>query len=150
MDGLVLPVVVGLGIGVAFVTLFVMLLIPSQSSTFNPVTMAKVDGYIIADANNLKEVQVFYSEYPGGDVRVDRTGNEIEGSAVKYSFQKVYEDGKINELRMFVMLDDRAVKPDGPIFVDCAESYVDGFGGRTYSAVGYDITTNLHSTTCAK
>ena len=120
------------------------------SSSFSPVSMAKVDGRIIASANNLKEVQVFFSEYPNGEVRVDRTENEIEGSVVRYSYEKVYGDGRVNELRMFVFIDEALRKPTDHIYVDCFASSLSGLGGITYSSLGVDITKALRTSDCAK
>lgn len=137
-------VAVGLAVGLTFVIVFSILVPPSSPSSFTPFSITNTDGRIIASTNNLKEAQVFFLEYPDGEVKVDRTSNEVEGSAVKYSFQRVYDDGRVNELRMFVMIDDRTARPTG-VFFDCVTSHVPSLGVITYWSV-----TDLQTTDCAK
>lgn len=147
VDNSFLPVAVGLGIGTVFVVMFAVL---AQPSSFSPTSTDKIDGMIIAHANRMEAAHVFFSQYPEGTVKVDRTENETEGSVVRYGFQKVYDDGEVNEVRMFVIIDDKTDKPTNKIFVDCAVWYVNGFGGMTYNGGGGSIANELRSTECAK
>ena len=142
-----LAVIAGLTIGNFFGLILSFITTASQVS-FSPVSQSISDNRIIASTNKMAEAQVFFLEYRDGKVQVDRTGNEIEGSAVKYSYEKVYDNGGISELRMFVMIDDPSGKPTGKIFVDCAVS--GGFGGRKVRSLEPDAAKVLQTTDCAK
>lgn len=131
-------------VGIAFIIVFSALVFPFSQSSFTPYSIANLDGRIIASSNNLKEAQVFFLEYPDGQVKLDRTGSEIEGSAIKYSFQRAYDDGRINEVRMFVIIDDANGKPAG-IFFDCMVSHMHSLGVISYWSI-----TDLQRTDCAK
>jgi len=148
--GTAAPVIAGLAFGIAFVILVSTTLMPSTPSSTSSVSILKVDRTIINAANQLEEAQVFFLEYPNGEVKVDRTENEIEGSAVKYSFQKTYEDGNINEVRMFVGIDDATARPTGGMSADCVTSYAHSLGGIVYRSLGIDVAKDLQTTDCAK
>lgn len=143
-------VAAGLVVGITFVIVFSVLVFPSSPSSFTPNSIANVDARIIASSNNLKEAQAFFLEYPDGDVKLDRTGSEIEGSAVKYSFQRMYEGGKVNEVRMFVIIDEATAGPTGVIFADCVRWQAASLGVVGYESIGADITSDLERTDCAK
>ena len=139
----------GLAVGIIFVVAFSLSMTPAQSS-FDPVSVTKVDGRIIANTNKMTEVQVFFSEYPDGKVEVDRTGNKIGSSTVKYSFEKVYDDGKVNEFAMFVVIDNASGKPTGQIHASCGVWYKDSFGSIGTIYMEPDLTKTLRTTECAK
>jgi hypothetical protein len=149
-DNLSVPVIAALVVGVVLILMLSALATSPSRKPFSPVSHLGVDNTIIASANRLKETQVFFSEYPNGKAQVDRSDNEIEGQAVKYSYEKVYADGNVNEVRMFVMIGDSNSKTTGQIYVDCAVSSLGGFGAITYSSLAPDITQQLHETKCAK
>ena len=144
------PVIAGLAVGIIFVSVLSVLMTPTSQDSFNSVTHAKVDSLIIASTNKISEAQVFFSEYPDGKVEVDRTGDQIDGSAIKYSFEKVYDDGKVNEFAMFVMIDDAVGKPTGQIYTTCGTWYIGGFGGMSTVGIDPDTTRTLQMTDCAK
>lgn len=123
---------------------------PLSEASFNTVFQSNVNGRIVASANMMPEAQAFFSEYPDGIAQVDRTGNEIDGPAVKYSYEKVYGDGKVNKIRMFVMINDTSGKPTGQVYLSCAVWYVGGLGGMSTSPTEQDIAKALQTTDCAK
>lgn len=54
-----------------------------------PITDSKpANDLIIENTNSLKEVRAFLSRYPSATVTVERSGNEIDVAAVKYSQEK--------------------------------------------------------------
>lgn len=140
-------VVAGLAVGIGFVVLFSLSMTPS-SFPFS------YDGRIIASTMELKEAQVFLSEYPSAKVEVDRTdeAEEEEVIAVKYSAVKIdYEEQSRGEMQMIVMIDKDTGKPDGEIRVSCSGSSLNSIGSRTAILIpGTDIATYIKESTCAK
>lgn len=148
LDNSEMPVIAGLAVGTAFVVLFSTFLLASPFA-FTPTSIADVDTRVLAVTDNFKEVKIFYSQYPGGEASVDRTGNEIDGSAVKYSFQKEQDNGMMDEVRMFVMIDKKTSMPNGKIYIDCAK-WSEGGSGRSEIMVESNMTRVLLMTECAK
>lgn len=152
MTDLELPAESGLAIGIAFIVVLSLMYTPAASSSqFHVGSIDRVDEKIIAEANKLKEAQVFFSEYPEGEAKIYRIDKIISEYAVTYSYQKVYEDGMANQVRMFVMLDEKTSKPTGEIYVDCAVWSVIGVSsGKSTSSSEPDITKVLQTTGCAR
>lgn len=137
-------VVIGaLAIGAAFVIVLSILPLPDFKKTD--------ENEFIKKANNLKETQVFLSEYPNSVIAVERFYDEIEGNAVTYSHEKIYDAGRVETARLFVLFNSITRDP-ASLELDCAIHYVNGFGGiSTGGTIGTeDISQALKSMDCAK
>lgn len=135
-------VVTGLIIGIAFIVLF--------SISINP-SLSPSDDQIIAAANGFPESKLFFSQYPNGSVEVDRTGSYGSKPVIVYQYEKIYDDGRINDARMFVGLNALTGMPTRYVIgLDCATSYVNGFGAMSVSVDGRSIIEALENTECAK
>jgi hypothetical protein len=141
-EGIGLPVIAGLSVGIAFVLMFSLAIGNSFFAT---------DDQIIASANSTPEAKVFFSEYPDGKVLVDKTGNVFGSPVIMYSYEKTYEDGKINEVRMLIGLHRLTGMPDySKMGVECSVSYVGGLGAITAGEAGSSISEVLKIGSCAK
>ncbi|HEX7033865.1 MAG TPA: hypothetical protein VF172_12775 [Nitrososphaera sp.] len=138
----VLPVVIGLVAGIAFVITFSIM--PNSSS---------LDDRLIASAMNIKEAQTFVSEYPSAKIEVvDRTEGQAQGTAVEFSSAKIdYDRGTRVEIRMYVGVDEITARPTGITHLECAASNLDTIGSRTVIPIlPADTVAFLKETECAK
>jgi hypothetical protein len=141
VDSSTLAAGVGLAVGVAFIVIF---------SFAMKTELSPTDDKVIAVANNFPEAKVFFSEYADGKVEIDKTGMYGYVPLILYHYEKTYDDGRIDEVRMFIGLNALTGMPSHrTISTDCAVSYVDS-GGFSYAAVGPPIVEILRSTSCAK
>jgi hypothetical protein len=137
-------VVAGLAIGIAFVILFSVLFVWPM-----PLTNEQVMGV----AGDMPEVKAFMAAYPDGKVQVYRTeyNKYSENPVMVYSYEKIYDDGKINQSRLLIGLDKTTAKPSrAMLMLNCAVSSVQGFGGITVDESGTSIVESLQKTECAK
>jgi hypothetical protein len=140
-DSATLAVVAGLIIGIAFIVLFSMSIKP---------TLSPSDNQIIAAANKFPEANAFFSNYPDAKVEIDRSGGYGSLPIIVYHYEKIYDDSRINEARMFVHINTLTGMPSHiSIDTDCAVSSVNGFG-VTFSEYGHSIIETLQTTECAK
>src|SRR5437867_7524656 len=135
VEGIIKPVLAGLVLAVAFIVIVSLLM----------GSIAPANEQIIVLANDKPEAKSFLAKYPDGKVQIDRTGNEFERDAVKYSYEKMYDDGQIQEIRMFMKLGTLTDRPSSDIYLDCATYSLNG-GAMTVSAYGSTILEQLQAT----
>ena len=140
---LVIVVLVGLAVGVAFVLLFAI----SQSPNLQPN-----DAQIIIASDKFPEAQVFWSQYPSGNVVVDRTGSYDTSPIVVYFYEKNYEDGRIDQSMMFVGMNTLTNMPHrDKISTVCNVTYDEpDSSGMGYWTMGMSVLEILQTTECAK
>lgn len=138
---IIISVVAGLAAGIALVAIF--------STGFQSKEVPADDQQILRRANDTPEARAFFAEYPDGMVRVDRTGNENGRSVVIYSSEKMYDDGRLEEMKIIVEIDRRTGLPyaDSALPV-CSSSYA--AGSRSVAYFHENVVQLLQTTGCAE
>jgi hypothetical protein len=114
-------------------------------------SVAAQDKQLIEDTRSLQEVNLFLGNYPDVTVEVDRSRSVVDGDAVKYSFQKTYEDGSISQTVRLYVIPQEGAGNDREYFlhVDCITSNEVGTG-MTEAPNTENIVEYLQETECAK
>jgi len=136
-----IPVATGLAVGIFFVLIFSVFARPIAPSD------AHIES-LMSSARSLTEVKVFFSEYPRAIQEVDGSGSD---STILYHYQRIYDNGTINEIRMSIGVEPVTNTPDSrAININCAVSYTNSPGAMSSSVIGISPVDILKTTSCAK
>jgi citrate synthase len=144
---LAISAVVGIAI-IVIAVLYIQNTIPKAEELDNTE-----DRILIDSTKSLDEVKLFLEIYPNAVVEVDSSRSTVDDVAVKYSFQKNYEERNTSQtIKMYVVLPEANDDTERhSVRVQCVTSSLDETGsGMTAEPSSENIMAYLQETECAK